>query len=132
MEFLSSPGNPARLSLLILAFLTHFYLGLENQCLFHHCTDTDLLSVISTLPSSPVTDGKKSTSEETGEIASLLPLSYYGTPLAVCRKRVQRGHHQFNITQIIAQDSYNDDLILTRADEQQVKGTVHTLGRHRM
>ena len=101
------------MSLLILAFLTHLYLGLENQCLFHHCTDIDLLSVISTLPSSPATDGKKSSSEETGEIASLLSLSYYGTPPAVCHKRVQRCHHHFNITQIIAQDPYNDDIILT-------------------
>lgn len=35
-------------------------------------------------PPSPATDDKKSTSEGTGEIASLASLSYCGTPPAVC------------------------------------------------
>lgn len=49
MELLSSPGNSAKMCLLIWAFFNCAYLGWENQCLLHQCMDINLLNAFTIL-----------------------------------------------------------------------------------
>lgn len=109
-------------------FLHHpLSLGLESQCLLHRYAKTDLANA---LPPIPIKVIRSLPFRELEKLLRFLSFLFqcYVNSLALSQDS-QRSHNHPDVTQIIVQSTYNDDIMLNGADEQKVEATLDILVR---